>query len=563
MVEQDHEQHPAAEPTGLQAADGPAEPIALGPEVTAPLVPSLPPLASSIAPTAPTTARRWPSWLTVPPAWRPPRRHLILGALVLGPVTAVNVTLLALFVARGRGPVPAATTPAPASAAPTGDGGGDHDDGGDRPDGAAVEGATLDSTALALAAPSEFGPPTPPIWRLHDLPTDTTTFVEATVGRRPFVVALSTAGVPRQDIHRLLAAFAPVRRFDRCGPKDTFVVAKDKAKGMFLGLEYRSSPFDVWQARTKETGVDARKLVLRVEHVPVAKALAVDGELRASLLQSGLDDDLLVLLDDALHGHLPLSEVRPGARFRFLTEEDRVEGAFARYADLDALEYLPSPSAAAKSPLRLYRWGTGKNAAYYDAKGRRPVNAGWHAPVPLARLSSRYNPRRMHPVLHVVMPHNGVDYAAPPGTPVYATAPGVVQSAGNGGPCGNMVQILHPGGLVSAYCHLSRFAAGVHAGQHMEGRQLLGYVGQTGRVTGPHLHFAVRRGEIFIDPLALKLDGYRVIPPEERDAFTAHRTELDARLDRVTLPNVGAGAAAALDATDGGAEQEIIFEEPP
>ena len=138
--------------------------------------------------------------------------------------------------------------------------------------------------------------------------------------------------------------------------------------------------------------------------------------------------------------------------------------------------------------------------------------AGGGNPCRLARIASRFNPHRKHPELHIVVPHNGVDFAAPAGAPVYAAASGVVTSVGPSGPCGNKVEIAHTGGITTAYCHLSRFAAGLKVGQRVEQRQLIAYVGQTGRVTGPHLHFAVKRNGSFIDPMTLRLDGERVVP---------------------------------------------------
>jgi murein DD-endopeptidase MepM/ murein hydrolase activator NlpD len=182
--------------------------------------------------------------------------------------------------------------------------------------------------------------------------------------------------------------------------------------------------------------------------------------------------------------------------------------------------------------------------------------------VPLARIASRFNPTRMHPVLHVIMPHNGVDFAAPTGTPIYASASGVVKSAGDSGPCGNMVQIDHPGGLTSAYCHMSRFAPGLHAGQHVEPRQLIGYVGQTGRATGPHLHFAIKRGDVYIDPLALKLDGMRVVPIPYRDEFAKARADADAALDAISLPRAQPAAPGAEDKAKKAAE-EAEFDDSP
>ena len=164
--------------------------------------------------------------------------------------------------------------------------------------------------------------------------------------------------------------------------------------------------------------------------------------------------------------------------------------------------------------------------------------------------SSRFNPKRMHPVLHVVMPHNGIDFGASTGTPVFAAGAGTVRSAGSSGPCGNMVEIAHANGLATAYCHLSRFAVGLHAGQHVEARQLVGYVGQTGRVAGPHLHFAVKRGDTFIDPMGLKIDGVRTLPAADREAFAKRRAELDVALEAITLPAADRSKTAA-DKDDG------------
>ncbi len=212
--------------------------------------------------------------------------------------------------------------------------------------------------------------------------------------------------------------------------------------------------------------------------------------------------------------------------------------------------------------MRVYSFGdvddSGEPRArrgWYDAKGRQPYRGGWRTPVPLARIASRFNPHRMHPVLHVVMPHNGVDFAAPVGARVYATAAGVVTSVGFDGPCGNKVEIAHAGGMSSVYCHLSRFAAGLHVGLHVEPRQLIAYVGQTGRVTGPHLHFGIRRGGTFIDPLTLRFDGVNVVPRAQRDDFDRRRAALDAELDDIPLP---AAAGSSPETT----EPETIYEEP-
>lgn len=428
------------------------------------------------------------------------------------------------------------------------------------------------------------GPPREPrpfVWRTSQLSSDSAfDLVEGAVGHRALAAALNASGVSRVDVSRLFKAFERVRNFDRTHPKDTFSIAKKKGTGHLTAFEFAISIGEVWQARENDLGVlEAKKLDLLVERKRLALGVTLGEDLRASMVsagfdgvsakQAGHDEDLLKMLDDALDGHAELSDLHSGVRLRILASEDLVEGAFARYTEVDAVEYTPENPKI--PPIRVYFFGHQAahaaanglpHGAYYDAKGHQPTHGGWRTPVPFARISSRFNPRRMHPVLHTVTPHNGVDFAASTGTPVYATAAGIVKIAGDSGPCGNMVQVLHPNGLVSAYCHLSRFAGGLHVGQHVEARQLVGYVGQTGRVTGPHLHFAIKRGEAFIDPLSLKLDGVRVLPPQDREAFDKVRAEADLALEAVTLPaapDLDAGATKA-NPDDAGVE-DTIFDE--
>jgi len=468
------------------------------------------------------------------------------GAALLGAVAV----LLATGVSP---PSPARATAAPIAGSVSGSGAFTDDGGFD-----ALVDAAVDAPDAPLARPA--------VWRVAQLGDDASvTLVDGVFGHRPMLAALAAAGVPHGEAQRVARSLAELRSVDRLGPKDAFTLARDKATGHVVAYEVQSSPVDVWQAReeAQPDGVPklvARKLLLSTEPVKIRKSVLVGTDLRASLAEAGLGpiDDVLTMLDDALEGHAELSDIRPGARIRIVATQERADGAFVRWVSLDAVEYFP---AAPNAPsVRVYWFGddeaTKKHHGWYDAKGRQPVRGGWRLPVPLARIASRFNPHRMHPVLHVVMPHNGVDLAAPAGAPVYATAAGVVASVGFDGPCGNKVEIEHAHGMTSVYCHLSRFAPGLRVGQHVEQRQLIAFVGQTGRVTGPHLHFGIRRGDVFIDPMTLRLDGVRVVPRSRRDEFDRLRAELDAELDAIPLP-APTGAPAEPP------ESETFYEESP
>jgi hypothetical protein len=134
------------------------------------------------------------------------------------------------------------------------------------------------------------------------------------------------------------------------------------------------------------------------------------------------------------------------------------------------------------------------------------------------------------------MPHQGTDFGAPMGTPVYSAYRGIVDAVGPAGPSGNLVTITHANGITTGYAHLSKFAAGIKHGDKVGTHQLVGYVGTTGRSTGPHLHFSAKKDGKFFDAETLQLDGERVLPTQDRTAFLALKAELDRRLDAIPLP---------------------------
>jgi murein DD-endopeptidase MepM/ murein hydrolase activator NlpD len=137
---------------------------------------------------------------------------------------------------------------------------------------------------------------------------------------------------------------------------------------------------------------------------------------------------------------------------------------------------------------------------YFDNFGRSLDTGGWIRPLPEARVTSAFNSQRMHPILQQVLPHLGVDYAAPSGTPVRATGDGTVAAAEWRGGYGNLVEIQHANGYTTRYGHLSRFSSELHRDAYVRQGEVIGYVGATGLATGPHLHYEVRRHGRPIDP---------------------------------------------------------------
>ena len=304
-----------------------------------------------------------------------------------------------------------------------------------------------------------------------------------------------------------------------------------------IELDHERSPGDVTIVARQDAGFAAQNIKKTSESKQLKVAFELGSDYAKSIADAGLDPSLLELLDEALSARHDVGTPKPGSIFRVVVDSIFLDGKFDRYRELLAVEYRASRDAA---PVRLYRHPTLSsfaNSSFFDAKGRQPVEGGkWRMPVAFPRITSRFNPHRMHPILHVVMPHNGCDFAVSVGTPIYSIGAGTVQFRGDAGPSGNLVTIAHEDGFESGYAHLSRFAPAIAPGTHVEAHTLVGYSGTTGRSTGPHLHLSVKHHGVFIDPLSLKLDGVRVVPSPNKTAFAQRKNELDPVLDSIALP---------------------------
>ena len=191
-----------------------------------------------------------------------------------------------------------------------------------------------------------------------------------------------------------------------------------------------------------------------------------------------------------------------------------------------------------REPLRVYYFDDPLLRGYYDASGKSPYEGGFHKPIPGAAITSAFNPKRMHPILHKIMPHLGTDIGAPTGTPVGASAAGTVSYVGPGGAAGNLLKVMHPNGIETGYAHLSRYVEGIKVGDKVRRMQTIGYVGSTGRSTGPHLHFSASRDGKFFDAETLNLDGMRVLSQEQKDQFAGVVAKYNPLLDAIALPIV-------------------------
>jgi murein DD-endopeptidase MepM/ murein hydrolase activator NlpD len=248
------------------------------------------------------------------------------------------------------------------------------------------------------------------------------------------------------------------------------------------------------------------------------------GSMEDSIRVAGGPSTLAYRLADVFQWDLDFTkDLQPGDRFQVLYQEVQLDGRFHDVGTIYAATY--------DNRGRLheaYRYGDA--SVYYDGEGRPMRKMFLRSPLRYSRITSSFNLHRFHPVLKEYRPHYGVDYGAPVGTPVQVTASGVVTMAGWDRGGGNVVKVQHPGGYVTAYLHLSRFASGIRSGARVRQGDIIAFTGATGLASGPHLDYRVKYRDGWIDPLTLKGVRDEPIPTTRLAAFRSWRDELKAGL---------------------------------
>jgi murein DD-endopeptidase MepM/ murein hydrolase activator NlpD len=292
-----------------------------------------------------------------------------------------------------------------------------------------------------------------------------------------------------------------------------------------------------------------RGLVASREARPVDRELlVVEGTVRSSLFDAmaltGEGDTLALELADLFQWDIDFHrEVRRGDSFALLVERVRSGGTTVAYGPVLAASY--TNRGRTYTAVR-YAFG-GHGESYYDERGHPLRKQFLRAPLRFTRLTSRFSLSRMHPILGRRMPHWGVDYGAPVGTPVMATADGVVTFTGWRGGAGKAVEIRHAGGFVTAYLHLSRFAAGVRPGVRVSQGQVIGFVGSTGMSTGPHLDYRITQNGQHLNPLTIGKEPAPPLPKAELPRFAAWAQRVLPLLSRAgAIPPASVAALQAV-----------------
>ena len=208
-------------------------------------------------------------------------------------------------------------------------------------------------------------------------------------------------------------------------------------------------------------------------------------------------------------------DVRKGDKFSVIYETEFSEGEKISNGDIVFAEFTNRE----KKYIAQRFFDSVQGKQYFNENGENVKKAFLRAPLDFAYISSHFNPNRMHPILHKIKAHNGVDYAAKRNTPVKASGDGVISFIGRQSGYGRTVEIKHGGNIKTLYAHLERFNTKLKVGSKVKQGEIIAFVGDSGQATGPHLHFEFWQGEIRSDPVKVKLPSAKPVNNSQRNEF--------------------------------------------
>lgn len=264
--------------------------------------------------------------------------------------------------------------------------------------------------------------------------------------------------------------------------------------------------------------------------------VTISSSLWNDMRDAGVSPLLIISLSDIYAWTIDFFGLQKGDRFRVLYDEKMCDGAVL---SVDTVRYAIFSHGGEDLPMIMFDQKDGGNI-WWNEKGESMRKAFLKAPLQYSRISSGFSYARRHPVTRKVQPHTGVDYAAPKGTPVMTIGDGVVTSVKYEGAGGNTVRIRHNSVYSTAYLHLSRYAKGLKAGQRVRQGEVIGYVGSTGRSTGPHLDFRVWKNGTPINPLKMDSPPAEPLKEENMPAFRNTAEGYRAQIDTIQAAKLAA-----------------------
>ncbi len=329
-----------------------------------------------------------------------------------------------------------------------------------------------------------------------------------------FASLLEDYGVSQSEIYNITQESKDVfdmRKFKSGYPYEAYI-SKENGDLDYLVYEQDNLSYVVFTFKDSlNVEVFEKKMETRIKYSEVT----INSSLWIDTQEAGVNPLLSIKLADIYAWTIDFFGLREGDSYKALYEEVLYKGEVINIGRVLYAEFTHIDEQYLSYHFEEDQGGN----EYWNEKGESLRKAFLKAPLNFTRISSGFTYNRKHPITRKVQPHTGIDYAAPTGTPVMSIGDGVIVQRGAKGLNGNMVTIKHNSVYKSAYLHLSRFAPGLKVGSKVSQGQVIGYVGSTGRSTGPHLDFRVWKNDQPINPLAMKSPPTKPIDKKNESAF--------------------------------------------
>ena len=268
---------------------------------------------------------------------------------------------------------------------------------------------------------------------------------------------------------------------------------------------------------------------LNTEKYRVFKNIEINNSLYVDGLKEGLPDSVIMDLVYIFGWDIDfVHDIRPGDSYSLIYEEVFVNGEKKLDGDILIAEFINRDRTHTAVRYKLQNGFS----EYFSLEGRNVKKAFLRSPVKFSYISSSYNLKRRHPILHKIRAHTGVDYAASRGTPVRTTGDGTVVFADKKGGYGNLVEIKHTEDYSTRYAHLNKFHSKIKVGKKVKQSETIGYVGRTGTATGDHLHYEFRVNGKHTNPVTVKLPNAKPIHENDKDSYSLHAKKIIADLKK-------------------------------
>ena len=339
---------------------------------------------------------------------------------------------------------------------------------------------------------------------------------------------LGSYGIGTQKVVRLdqlTKDICPLRTI-RSGNYYTTFTRQDSTSVYLDHLVYEKSIIDYVVFSFVGDSVAVREGQREVEIRRKKSTAIISNSLWGAIMEAQLPYALASELEDIYQWTVDFFGIQVGDRFTVIYDEKFIDTLSVGVGRVWGAKFTHRGKDIYAIPFEQ-----GGKLQYWEADGGSLRKQLLKAPLKFTRVSSKFSNARFHPVLKKYRPHHGVDYAAPSGTPVRAVADGVITKKSYDNAAGNMIKIKHPGNLTSGYLHLRGFAKGIKVGARVSQGQVIGYVGSTGRSTGPHLDFRLWKGSTPINPLKVPQKPTEPISKENREKFERVRWRITAELE--------------------------------